>query len=194
MIQTCKECGAQIGGLEHNLLQDNVDIGAVGEGYYKTTVLEDNSEKDYCLRNALQEAADKFFSCRELDPRSVRCIRILMHLCMLVGCSVLRRPWEREMDPIFNRSYCDPGEDVLEFIYLHVVSDWNLLSTMLTRSSDDIALLFHIFILNRTAATYAPASSTSADAAEPQITDFSTLSTVKARKSWESWFALEFSL
>jgi hypothetical protein len=89
VIQTCKDCGAQIGGLSHNLLEDNIDIGNTGTGsqlffttsidsecstmitldYYKKTVIEDNSDRNYCLRTAAQESEDKFYSVRTLDPR-----------------------------------------------------------------------------------------------------------------------------
>ena len=192
----CRECGAQIGGLSHDLLSDNVDIGNVGTGYHQKTVLDDNTERDYCLRDAEQESQNKFYSVRTLEPRGTRAIRVLMHLCMLVGIQTLGSEWSVQMDPIFNRSYCNPGEHVEEFVYDHIVSDWNLLCTMMTRSADDIALLFHLFLLfcdpTMSSSSGQTASPMAAVAVAGAGSNYTRLTTTAARTNWENWFSKGF--
>jgi hypothetical protein len=196
VINKCSQCGAQIGGENHDLLGDNVDIGNVGTGYHQKTVVEDASEKNYCLRDAAQEAQDKFYSVRALEPREVRAIRVLMHMCMLAGSVVLGQSWRAGMDPVFNRSFSNPGEQTSEFLHNHVLSDWNLLCTMLTKTSDDVSLIFHLFLLNSTGKYAASRDSPSGEEGVRIVPDrtkgLSALSSTTQRDEWENWFSKPF--
>jgi hypothetical protein len=168
------------------LLGDNVDIGDVGTAYHKTTVLQDNTEKNYCLRDSAQEAQDKFFSVRALEPREVRASRILMHMSMFIGIATMGEQWRFGMDPVFNRSYANPGEHTAQFLHDHVMSDWNLLCTMLTKTTDDVSLLFHLFLLKCSGGvTHAAVPSL----AVAPVSTGGTIPSPEARSQWENWFS-----
>lgn len=77
VVQKCAECGVDIGGENHDLLVDNIDLGNVGTDYYQNTVLEDKSDKNYCMRGAAEEAEDRFFSARAMNPTAIRVTRLV---------------------------------------------------------------------------------------------------------------------
>jgi hypothetical protein len=200
VIQTCKECGAQIGGLSHVLLDDNVDIGNTGNDFYQQTVVEDNSDRDYCLRSAELEAEDRFYSARSLDPRGVRVLRIMMNMSLFCGSTAFGNPWDAEFLSLCNPSYgTPPRAGVKEYIATHVASDWQLLNTMLMRSSDDVALLLHLIVQSRFDSSVS-SQSMPVDAAgdtsrgggrSARSGNFVTLATSKHRIVFEEYFSKE---
>ena len=109
-INSCAECGAQIGGLNHDLLSTNEDIGNVGTDYYQSTSVEDKSEPDYCLRPASDEASDRFLTARALNPTSLRAARYLLHSAMVVGGAALGEAWSAATDPLVNKAYASLPE------------------------------------------------------------------------------------
>ena len=81
-INPCKECGEPTGGLNHNLLPTNKDIGNVGKELFQTTVLADKSDRGYCIRDARgpDDGGDSRFATeRSLSPPSLRIVRLLVH-------------------------------------------------------------------------------------------------------------------
>lgn len=157
-IQVCPDCGAQIGGEDHNLLEDNVDLGGVGTDLYQSTVLEDKSEKNYCLRSAEEEtAADRFFTARTLTAPAARIIRFVLHSALLSGsCSFTGAAWDTEADALFNRTYCNPT-DMTAFLTEHLMSDWAAIKALLARSNDDVSVLIHHSLLTVCEALPTPA-------------------------------------
>lgn len=206
-ILQCKTCGRDIGGLDHKLLEDNIDIGYgtydsegklvqnKGGDLFKTTILEDNSDRNYCLREASDES-DVHASARALDPVTTRSIRLLMHLALLTGGSANRSTWGNLVNPLFNPNYglcarLDPSGDCARaFFYDHVVADGALLRQILTRSIDDVFLLLHLLLSKGTTLPFSlpgQSSPNRSDLAEVP-SDFLALRTTQMRKAWEGWF------
>jgi len=163
-IQTCPDCGSQIGGLDHNLLEGNIDIGNVGTDLYQRTTMEDKSEPNYCLRSAEDEAKNKFATVRALNPSSTRGVRLLLHSCCLVAAAAQGPAWEDRFFPLVNRelaslpsgegqeeagaSGASARQALLEFIVDHWTSNWDLLKTFVDRNVDEVALLLHTALLS----------------------------------------------
>lgn len=167
VIQNCAECGAQIGGEGHNLLADNKDLGNVGKGYYDKTVLEDCSERLYCVRPASEEKSQglTLAAPRGLSPSATRVIRLFLHLSMSAGVVVASSSCDstgnktstRDMTPMegcwsdvimksfFNSSFpAPPSISMLpSFLRAHVEQDWGVLQNLNNLQEDEAGLLLH---------------------------------------------------
>ncbi|KNC55646.1 uncharacterized protein AMSG_01915 [Thecamonas trahens ATCC 50062] len=141
-VLQCAECGEQIGGESHNLLETNIDLGDVGTELYQKTEFDDQTSPNYCIRAAADEADDRFFSVRALNPVATRVVRLLMHAALVLGGVAGWPSWRAAVRPLFNTTYCDP-DDAVVFFEEHFFADWELLSTMLSRTDDDVAMLLH---------------------------------------------------
>jgi MoxR-like ATPase len=173
-INECVECGVKIGGLDHNLLDGNTDIGDTGNNYYSTTQFEEKSDPNYCLRPAVHER-QLLLSIRDLQPPAVHLLRLLMHAPMIAGAAVFtgdssalpqRLPvgvppagvegvaWITRAESILNRTYVLLPEEATAragalgaYFVEHFSLDWQLLRQVLGgRTSDDIALISHHLI------------------------------------------------
>ncbi|MES1916490.1 MAG: hypothetical protein MHM6MM_008298, partial [Cercozoa sp. M6MM] len=84
----CLECGASIGGNNHNLLASNVDVDSELRGsaeYFRRSRVRDSSPKGYAPESLQQEQqAGEALSVRGLPTMSFRVMRILLHslLCL----------------------------------------------------------------------------------------------------------------
>ena len=148
----CPECGEKIGGRDHTLVSTNKVIGKTEGGddkaLFKKTIAEDKSDKNYCLRTAPEEA-DKHYSCRALDSKSTRTLRIMMHGIMAVAHAVGGESWWMKMCISINQSYTKT-EDVANpsaFILAHLRQDVNILKELLDKNDDELMLLLHKSIL-----------------------------------------------
>ena len=176
-VNRCAECGEQIGGLSHDLLSNNQDIGNVGTGYYQTTEMEDNSPSGYSLRGTDSEA-DKYFSVRELNPISVRAMRYFLHGSMMLGmCAVGEMEWSTQAAALMNPQYVRAGVNIGEYLSAHLESAWTLLKELLDKSADDLSVLLHQTLCDVTKTAASGASSASANAMQLSL---------EARNSWET--------
>ena len=148
----CPECGEKIGGTDHNLVSGNKVIGKTEGGddtaLFKKTIAEDKSDKNYCLRTAPEEA-DKHYSCRALDAKSTRTMRVMMHGIMLVGHALGGDGWWAKMRVSVNESYTKT-EDVTNpaaFVLTHLRQDIDILKELLDKNDEEVVLLLHKSIL-----------------------------------------------
>jgi hypothetical protein len=105
-------------------LSDNLDLGNVGTDLYKTTILEDKSERGYCLRDAAGETEDPYYSCRMLNPKGVRIIRLMINTVLYAASCALGESWDARAQSVFNRAYYNPS-NVNTFLAEHFTSGWN---------------------------------------------------------------------
>lgn len=108
-----QECGLTIGGTDHNMRDDNIDVGNVGKELFKQTRLEDSSDLDYCGRPPSLERDEMYNSVRALDPISNRSTRIFMHICLLAGISAAGNP--EKLRSLFNPNYGAPPPDIQQY-------------------------------------------------------------------------------
>eukprot|EP00639_Heterosigma_akashiwo_P005498 CAMPEP_0194564126 /NCGR_PEP_ID=MMETSP0292-20121207/3906_1 /TAXON_ID=39354 /ORGANISM="Heterosigma akashiwo, Strain CCMP2393" /LENGTH=217 /DNA_ID=CAMNT_0039413193 /DNA_START=10 /DNA_END=660 /DNA_ORIENTATION=- len=156
VVQQCAECGADIGGTDHNLLETNVDIGNVGTAYNQTTVLEDRSERNYCLRDAATEGADRHYSARALGPAAVQAVRLCLHAALCAGAAAAEMggpgalaQWAQSVRPLLNTTFCNPSAEELPGYFVdHYHGNWTLLKALLNKSTDDTALALHLILLS----------------------------------------------
>ena len=148
----CPECGEKIGGRDHNLVSTNKVIGKTEGGddkaLFKKTIAEDKSDKNYCLRTAPEEA-DKHYSCRALDSKSTRTLRIMMHGIMVVAHAVGGDSWWSKMCISINQSYTKT-EDVANpatFMLAHLRQDVTIMKELIDKNDDELVLLLHKTIL-----------------------------------------------
>lgn len=165
----------------HNLLDTNKDLGDVGTAYYQTTVLPDNSEKNYCGRTASQENQDRFYTTRTLCATSVRILRLFVNSALLCGASIFGSSWCEDAKLMMNSSYTIPV-DLPSFFGENVSNDWNLLRTFLSIPMDDVALLLHVVLSNCTIKKELPPN-------QPQNQDqsFARMSHPSVRDYWEEF-------
>jgi len=133
----CVDCGANIGGTDHNLLPGNRDLGR------QQIDRRLDLEKKYCLRDASVEANDKFFSVREIQPTVIQALRLVLHSAMAVGMAAGGAEWEAAARRVLNPTYCNPP-DLSQFIYEHWKCNWDSLRTLLNRSEDEMSMLLHL--------------------------------------------------
>lgn len=191
VIQKCAECGVDIGGENHDLLADNVDLGNVGTEYYKTTVLDDKTDRNYCMRGPAEEAEDRFFSVRELNPTAVRVIRLVMHAAMLAGCAVGGNTWRQQAETLVHRAYANPA-NLPAFFQQHFLSDWGLLRALMNRTVDDVVLVLHLILLSVGGSSHGddmPIWPENLQQSGRDGRDLSQLQTVDGRKLFEEVFA-----
>lgn len=74
VIHTCKSCGAQIGGSNHKLLEDNKQID-----------VRDKTLRGYCLKDASMFKEEPMTE-RELSSTQFSLVRFFVHACMYFSC------------------------------------------------------------------------------------------------------------
>uniref|UniRef100_A0A7S2DCV1 RZ-type domain-containing protein n=1 Tax=Octactis speculum TaxID=3111310 RepID=A0A7S2DCV1_9STRA len=165
VIQTCAECGAEIGGTDHNLIGDNVDMGDVGTELYQKTVLEDTSERHYCLGPASAEHKDRFKAVRALNPTSYRALQFFLHSIMLTGLGA-SDAWQARASHIINEDFAQTGGEggIRPFLEAHCDANWRALKELMDKNGDDLALLLHLVLLSA-----GPAAEPAAYHPDPQL-------------------------
>lgn len=128
-------------------MESNKDLGNVGAAYYQTTVLPDNSEKNYCGRRWEKENEDRFFTARLLNASSLRLLRVIINTGLHCGASVFGPSWCERAQPFMNRNYNCP-DNLSDFFVENVTNDWALLRSFLSISMDQVALLLHQVLSN----------------------------------------------
>lgn len=193
-VKTCVECGANIGGEDHELLDTNKDLGDAGTGYFKRSVLEDRSEKKYCIGSVEQEIREnKVFSARSLGPTAVRVIRLLMHSALFFGSYIAcDDAWELSVRSILNSAYCSPSENMTTFFEEHVVADWNILTSILTVSIDDVSILLHGVLLRAMHIENVSFCERKSQTKREDPVAYDMLSTVSMRAEWEATVGTDF--
>jgi len=160
-VNRCAECGEQIGGLNHDLLANNEDIGNVGTGYHQRTEMEDNSPVGYSLRDADAES-DQYHSVRKLSAISLRAMRYFLHGSMMLGmCAMGETAWGTQAAALINPQFVRAGVSASVYMSAHLESAWTLLKELLDKSADDLSVLLHQTLLDATSSTAsAPAVAT----------------------------------
>jgi hypothetical protein len=154
---TCPACGAKIGGMDHKLNESNKVIGKTTGGddaaLFQKTILEDKSDKNYCLRSAAEEA-DKHFACRGLDTRSVRALRVLLHGSMAIGLCIGGEAYWAALQTAVNPAYtkAEAIASPAGFVLDHLRQDLAILLELTDKREDQLALLLHRAILLATGA------------------------------------------
>jgi hypothetical protein len=129
------------------------------------------------VRSAEEEFKDRFYTSRSLNAMAVRAIRVLLHSVMLGGICLQSQTWGTLARDIFNSGFCKPDNCKL-FVLQNLKTDWDLLRTFTSRSSDEVALMMHL-IINDSVASMVPTEGGQADMR------MSVLSTSEARDTWE---------
>jgi hypothetical protein len=166
----CPECGECIGGGDHNLLDSNKVLGDVTGGnataLFQATVLEDNSDWGYCLRDCSIDGKEQFLSARDLTAQALRSLRVIMHGVLTIGCLVGGDTWCTAVaETLVNPSYISDelrAEPSL-FYRAHFQNDWAVLKHLLDINDDECGLLLHEAIL---LATGVPSGRQSTEAAD----------------------------
>ncbi len=168
MIQKCATCGVDIGGLSHNLLESNKDVDSKLEGnknYSQKSGSQDQSDRGYCFRPAAEESEPFSHLHRDMKPVPCRVLRFLLHSSLLMGAvasslglskqqsskivkifgnsSNRSGEWQPRVLPLLNTAYFPADADPAAYFAEHLRSDWDILKSLLRRSSDDISLLLH---------------------------------------------------
>jgi len=184
-VLQCNECGLPIGGRDHQL-QHGKHLDEMGDELYKVTVLDDKSEKDYCLRSAAQESQNRLFSARACSAQCIRVIRVFLHSICLSG--MVNESWRQTADPVFLKKFCGDGFDMQTFLCDHLTSDWQMLKGLLSKSVDDVAMLLHLVLLSATVSVHSQDCFKAPDSTVrrvPPPESFAQLPTLAAREAWE---------
>ena len=140
----CAECGAEIGGLDHNLLDSNQEEAEA-----------DQSPPLYCLKPAAEEHVEgqpQLLAVRQLSPLAASALRCLLHSALALACelgnvdewltAVKSNLLAPEVAPL-------PREALAQFFADHLHADWVALRFMLgQRSDDDAAAALHLLLLD----------------------------------------------
>ncbi|XP_066927560.1 E3 ubiquitin-protein ligase rnf213-alpha-like [Clytia hemisphaerica] len=125
----CPECGANIGGRDHTLDQQNKRVDG-----QRNNTLAGYSCGSHQQRP--QFAAPE----RQLKPLNNLLQRLLINLSMLLGC------FESNPNSILALIHQAPDHDVVGFFVNHLRLDFRLLREVLGKNNEDIILLIHLFI------------------------------------------------
>ncbi|EFC45119.1 hypothetical protein NAEGRDRAFT_79490 [Naegleria gruberi] len=133
----CPECGQEIGGSNHNLLNTNREYFANDQ----------SAPTNLCRRNATEESgpADVYLSQRSLSPIEVRFIRLVMSGLLFASSSFLGK----DCAMIINTRYANP-RDVSSFFFEHFINDWNILSRLLSKNDEQVSIIVHNLITRMT--------------------------------------------
>ena len=90
---TCPDCGEKIGGQDHQLVSTNVNLGNTKQDYYQNTVLEDMSERNYCLEALRPSMTDEEMRqlhkgthvSRDMTNQVFYLERIILHAACVIG-------------------------------------------------------------------------------------------------------------
>ena len=123
---TCKVCGAEIGGTQHNLLPTNRRIEVT-----------DNTLKGHCLLNA-NTLADNPVNERELNPQTFHILRFFIHACLY---------FSSEYADISGLMVVNP-EDKKQFFWDHMLKDLKITSRSLNITQDETLILLHFIVDN----------------------------------------------
>ncbi|KAK3585590.1 hypothetical protein CHS0354_036776 [Potamilus streckersoni] len=127
---TCKECGAQIGGLNHALLPGNAPDNQ-----------QDMTETGHILGAASRRAQGAVPE-REMSPAYCAVVRLMLHLSMMLGANHNPEAICQLIKPKITENM------VIQFLMEHTQRDLNDLHRALGRSSDDVFVMLHC-ILNQ---------------------------------------------
>eukprot|EP01044_Picomonas_judraskeda_P022866 COSAG03_NODE_5835_length_1165_cov_1.820826_1_plen_92_part_10 len=78
--------------------------GGDANALFQASILKDNSDPGYCLREVESES-ERFFAARELSPQALRTVRLLVHGVLTVGGVIGSDSWEAEVAEFLNVSY-----------------------------------------------------------------------------------------
>ncbi|XP_069105330.1 E3 ubiquitin-protein ligase rnf213-alpha-like [Argopecten irradians] len=161
VMDKCRECGANIGGANHQLDKSNkVDDGS------------DQTKPGHILGRADQRT-DVVVGERKMNPVSCAILRLLTHVSMLLGAN--------ENPPVIC-NMIQPNiaiHTLADFLLNHIKLDIASLQRLTGRSVDDVLLLMHKVLDNLTE-TYNNGGAVPADVL--------TLRTKDARNRWEEIF------
>ena len=149
---TCPECGEEIGGEDHTLAASNKVIGEVTGGdanaLFQASILQDNSDPGYCLRD-VQSEAERFFAARELSAQTLRTVRLMLHGLLTVGGIIGGATWQPDVTEALNTSYTTKAfeADPAALFWAHWQADFSIVKELLDVNSDECALLLHEAIL-----------------------------------------------
>lgn len=192
-VRVCTECGAHIGGEDHNLLDSNKDLGDVGSDYFKKTILADRTERGYCIGSVEQERAEnKVYSVRELTPSAVRVIRLLIHTSLYLGSRLASNTeWSRDIGRLLNSSYCTLSGHAIDFFEERLLADWDILIGMVAMSIDDVSVMLHGVLLYAMHVDGVSFFSETPSTANADLSN-DTLETIADRTRWERSVGVEF--
>ncbi|KAL9656881.1 hypothetical protein ABK040_004415 [Willaertia magna] len=132
-LYRCPECGAEIGGTNHNLITNNRE--------YVTG--QDNTPINYCCRTVQQEQSlnDTYTTNRNLIPTELRIIRFLMNGLLFVGSTCFNN---RTRD-IINLQYAAVNDEneAKNFFYDHLMHDWAILLKLTGKNDEDLNALMN---------------------------------------------------
>ena len=118
--------------------------GGDANALFQASILKDNSDPGYCLREVESES-ERFFAARELTPQALRTVRLLVHGVLTVGGVIGSDSWEAEVAEVLNVSYTTKAfsADPAGFFWAHWQADFAILKELLDINSDECALLLH---------------------------------------------------
>ncbi|ELU02735.1 hypothetical protein CAPTEDRAFT_201549 [Capitella teleta] len=119
----CKECGATIGGRNHQQSEGNTRMHT-----------EDNTKPGHILGSS-ERRLDRETTVRSLTPTSMAIMRCLLHCAMHLGSTVNARNLSVLIQP--------PVKDVPGFLEAHLRHDLRQLQRAVGCSKDDVFLLLH---------------------------------------------------
>jgi hypothetical protein len=146
--RACPQCGHEIGGEHHKATTNTVELPGqkLGENQiFVQSAVEDNSQPGYCLRQATEEQ-DKYAVVRELEPKSFRTFRMMLHAALMMSCLIGGETHRTQISSLLNENFnAHPpkGEALIPFFYTHMRSDWGLIRALFEISPDDIATMMH---------------------------------------------------
>ena len=131
----CATCGEEIGGLDHDLLDTNKQIKKV-----------DRSMPGYILSLLKMGEDQEQYTERSLSAVSLRAFRFLLHSCLLIHSRSFPQGSENLLS-LFkssqNSSDIPPDFSVEKYLHAHLLTDWKVLSALLGKSDEEVALFIH---------------------------------------------------
>jgi hypothetical protein len=130
---TCKECGVEIGGEQHKLIEGNTNI---------FEDLEDHTPKGYSLMDA-SETPDAPKDLRLLNLSAFQLERFFVNACMYLACGT-----KDEMVPdVLEMMTYKPDlkkQSLKDFFWSHIQNNLEVIKRSLNLTSDELILLLHL--------------------------------------------------
>ncbi|XP_077980129.1 E3 ubiquitin-protein ligase rnf213-alpha-like [Glandiceps talaboti] len=161
----CAECGSEIGGERHSLVQGNVNV---------TGARHDNTRTGHILGPASRRS-DTIGGERSMSPMVTAIMRLILHVTMIISSSNNPQLLENVIHPTVR------GLEIPEFLKEHVKFDIQSLCKSTGKSSDEVFLMLHLVIqriLNDSSSGRGRGS-----------TYYKALETKVLRKEWEDAFS-----
>ncbi|XP_068007364.1 E3 ubiquitin-protein ligase RNF213 isoform X3 [Melanerpes formicivorus] len=124
---SCVDCGAQVGGVHHKLLQ----------GFQEQRILEDRTQTGHVLGD-VQHRRTKGVSDRPVSPVAIALIRLLMHLAMLLGATKDPQSFQNIIKP--------PVPNAVIFLTQHIQEDLAQLTKIVGKSVDETVNILHLVL------------------------------------------------